>query len=155
MKGEIVMSITLPNNYYYTDEHIWLKVEDEVVRVGVTDHAQDELGDVVFAEISEVNEQAEAGETFGNVESVKTVSELYAPISGEIIEVNERLEDEPELINVSPYSEGWLIVIKPENLEEVSALMTAEQYFEFLKGVDEAYVNLNLAQINDVDLTKK
>lgn len=146
--------MTLPKDYYYTDEHVWLNIEDNLVRIGVTDYAQDELGDVVFAEISEAGETVKANDTFGNVESVKTVSELYTPINGEIVEVNNVLEDKPELINVSPYDKGWLIVIKPDNIEDVKALMTSEAYNDFLRGISEDHVALNLSHINDIDLTK-
>lgn len=146
--------MSLPEKYYYTDEHVWLNIEEDVVRIGVTDFAQDELGDVVFAEISEVGEKIKANDTFGNVESVKTVSELYAPIDGSIVKVNEDLEDQPELINLSPYDKGWLIVIKPNDVADVKKLMTRDAYADFLRGISEEHVTLNLSQINDIDLSK-
>lgn len=146
--------MALPETYYYTDEHIWLSVENNQVRIGVTDYAQDELGDVVFVEINEVGEKLKAEDSFGNVESIKTVSELYLPISGEIIEVNETLEDKPEKINTSPYDAGWLIVLKPNSLDDVEKMMTKDAYADFLKGINEAFISQNLGQINDIDLTK-
>lgn len=146
--------MALPKGYYYTDEHIWLSIEGDQVRIGVTDHAQDELGDVVFAEISELGTSIKANDTFGNVESVKTVSELYAPIDGDIIDVNSLLEDQPELINLSPYDQGWLIVIKPNNIIDVKKWMTYDVYSKFLSDLNEDHVTLNLSQINDIDLTK-
>lgn len=146
--------MALPKEYYYTDEHIWLSIEGDQVRIGVTDHAQDELGDVVFAEISELGTSIKANDTFGNVESVKTVSELYAPIDGDIIDVNSLLEDQPELINLSPYDQGWLIVIKPNNIIDVKKWMTYDVYSKFLSDLNEDHVTLNLSQINDIDLTK-
>lgn len=146
--------MVLPKEYYYTDEHIWLSIEEDVIRIGVTDHAQDELGDVVFAEISDIGTSIKANETFGNVESVKTVSELYAPIDGDIVEVNHLLEDQPEYINTSPYDQGWLIVVKPNDIQDVKKLMTRDEYSRFLSELSEAHVTQNLSQINDIDLTK-
>lgn len=125
--------MSLPKDLKYSDEHVWVKEEaGGSYRVGITDHAQDELGDIVFVELPEVEDELTAQDTFGSVESVKTVSELYAPISGDVVEVNEELEDSTELINQSPYDKGWILVVKPSDASELEKLMTAEKYQEFL-----------------------
>lgn len=118
----------LPKELKYSEEHEWVKVEGDKVRIGITDFAQSELGDIVFVELPEVGDELEANEPFGSVESVKTVSELYAPVSGKVVEVNEELDDSPELVNESPYEKAWMIVIEPSNRSELDKLMTAEQY---------------------------
>lgn len=120
--------MNLPSELKYTKEHEWVKVEGEQVKIGITDFAQSELGDIVFVELPEVGEEIKKDEPFGNVESVKTVSELFAPVSGEVVEINEALEDAPEQVNDSPYDEGWMIIVKPANPKEVDELLTAEQY---------------------------
>ncbi|WP_062354495.1 glycine cleavage system protein GcvH [Bacillus kwashiorkori] len=117
-----------PKELRYSEEHEWVKVEGDKVRIGITDHAQSELGDIVFVELPEVGEEITVNEPFGSVESVKTVSELYAPISGKIVEVNEELSDSPEFINESPYEKAWMIVVEPSDMGELEKLMTAEQY---------------------------
>lgn len=117
-----------PANLKYTKEHEWAKVEGDHVRIGITDFAQDQLGDVVFVELPEVGSEVEQNETFGVIESVKAVSDLYSPVSGEVIEVNQTLADSPELVNSGPYSNGWMIVVKMRNQEELNELLTAEQY---------------------------
>ena len=108
-------------------------MKENKVRVGITDFAQHELGDIVFVELPEVGTELKADESFGSVESVKTVSELYAPISGKIVEINEDLSDNPEFVNESPYEKAWMIVIEPSDVSEVDNLMTAEQYEEMTK----------------------
>ncbi|PLS02638.1 glycine cleavage system protein GcvH [Neobacillus cucumis] len=122
-----------PKELRYSEEHEWVKVEGEKVRVGITDFAQHELGDIVFVELPEVGAEISADEAFGSVESVKTVSELYAPVSGKVVEVNEDLSDSPEFVNDSPYEKAWMIVIEPTDLSEVDKLMTAEQYEAMIK----------------------
>ncbi|MGJ3204480.1 glycine cleavage system protein GcvH [Geobacillus thermoleovorans] len=117
-----------PKELRYTKEHEWVCVEGENVRIGITDYAQSELGDIVFVELPEVGAEVTANEPFGSVESVKTVSELYAPISGTVVEVNEALNDHPEYVNESPYDKAWMIVVKPNDLSEIDNLLTAEQY---------------------------
>ncbi|MGD6832478.1 glycine cleavage system protein GcvH [Bacillus haimaensis] len=117
-----------PKELRYSEEHEWVKVESEKVRIGITDFAQSELGDIVFVELPEVGDEISADEPFGSVESVKTVSELYAPISGKVVEVNEDLNDSPEFVNESPYEKAWMIVVEPTDAGEVDKLMTAEQY---------------------------
>ncbi|MEK3807277.1 glycine cleavage system protein GcvH [Metabacillus sp. SLBN-84] len=119
-----------PKELRYSEEHEWVKVEGDKVRIGITDFAQSELGDIVFVELPEVGDEIKADEPFGSVESVKTVSELYAPISGTVVEINEDLDDSPEFVNESPYEKAWMIVIEPSNAGDVDNLMTAEQYEE-------------------------
>jgi len=122
--------LSTPKDLRYSEEHEWVKVEGENVRVGITHFAQSELGDIVFVELPEVGDEVKADEPFGSVESVKTVSELYAPISGKVVEVNEVLSDNPEYVNESPYEKAWMIVVEPTNLADVEQLMTVEQYEE-------------------------
>jgi glycine cleavage system H protein len=117
-----------PKELRYSEEHEWVRVEGDKVRIGITDFAQSELGDIVFVELPEVGTEITANEPFGSVESVKTVSELYAPISGKVVEVNEELNDNPEFVNESPYEKAWMIVVEPSDLSEVDNLLTAEQY---------------------------
>ncbi|HWO94894.1 MAG TPA: glycine cleavage system protein GcvH [Bacillus sp. (in: firmicutes)] len=117
-----------PKELRYSEEHEWVKTEGNLVRVGITDFAQSELGDIVFVELPEVGATVQADEPFGSVESVKTVSELYAPISGKVVEVNEDLNDNPEFVNESPYEKAWMIVIEPSDAGAVDKLMSAEEY---------------------------
>lgn len=123
-----VFRMSLPKELRYSDEHEWVKEEGEKVRIGITDFAQSELGDIVFVELPEVGDEVTADEPFGSVESVKTVSELYAPITGKVVEVNEDLEDNPEYVNESPFEKAWMIVVEPSDRSEFDGLMTAEQY---------------------------
>ena len=125
--------MSIPKEFRYSKEHEWVKVEGEKVRIGITFFAQSELGDIVFVELPEVGDDLTVGEPFGSVESVKTVSELYAPISGKVAEINEELSDNPEFVNESPYGQAWMVVIEPTNLAEIENLMTAEQYEEMTK----------------------
>ena len=117
-----------PANLRYTKEHEWARQEGNRVVVGITDYAQKELGDVVFVELPEVGTTIEAMGTFGVVESVKAVSDLYAPVSGTIVEANTILEDQPELVNASPYGQGWMVVIEVANADEFQQLLTAAAY---------------------------
>jgi glycine cleavage system H protein len=126
-----VMSI--PKELLFSKDHEWVKVEGGKAQIGITDFAQGELGDIVFVELPEVGDVISAGEPFGSVESVKTVSELYAPIGGKVVEINEELTDSPEFVNESPYEKAWMIVIEPTDLSELESLMTAEQYEEMTK----------------------
>ena len=119
----------VPDNLNYTEEHEWLKVQkDGQARVGITDYAQDSLSDVVFVELPEVGEQFNRGDVMAVAESVKAASDIYAPISGKIVSVNEKLEESPELVNESPYEFGWMVLIKPEG--EVKGLLDAASYRE-------------------------
>ncbi|SFJ41639.1 glycine cleavage system H protein [Halobacillus dabanensis] len=120
--------MSLPKDLRYSEEHEWVKNEGEKVRVGITDFAQSELGDIVFVELPEVGDEIEADEPFGSVESVKTVSELYAPLSGKVVEVNEELEDSPEFVNESPYDKAWMVVVEPSDNAQVDNLMSPEEY---------------------------
>ena len=120
-----------PEELKYTEEHEWVLVEDDVITVGITDFAQDSLGDVVFVELPEVGARVEAGKAFGVVESVKAVSDIYAPVTGEVVEVNEELPDTPEILNTSPYEDGWMIKIKLSDPSELEDLLDADGYREF------------------------
>jgi glycine cleavage system H protein len=121
-----------PEELRYTKEHEWARLNGNRVTVGITDFAQEELGDVVYVELPQVGRTVEASGTFGVVESVKAVSDLYAPISGTIVEANTKLEDEPEMVNRSPYGEGWMIVMEATNLEEWQQLLTAVDYRAYI-----------------------
>jgi glycine cleavage system H protein len=120
--------MNVPNNLNYTKDHEWLKIEGDIATVGITDFAQGELGDIVFVEVS--GDSFDKEEVFGSVEAVKTVSDLFMPVSGDIIEVNEALESNPELVNSDPYGQGWMIKIKIKDLSEVASLLSADQYKE-------------------------
>lgn len=122
-----------PEELKYTEEHEWVLVENDVVTVGITNFAQDQLGDIVFVELPEVGDILEAGKTFGVVESVKAVSDVYAPVAGEVVAVNEALPDEPEALNNSPYDEGWLIKIKLTDPAVLDGLMNVTAYQEFVE----------------------
>ncbi len=125
-----------PEELKYTEEHEWVLVEEEIVTVGITDFAQDSLGDVVFVELPEVGTLVEIGKPFGVVESVKAVSDVYAPVSGEVVEVNEELPDAPEVINTSPYEDGWMIKIRLSDPAQLDDLLDAEAYQEFVAKQD-------------------
>lgn len=120
--------MTTPKELRYTKEHEWVKIKDGKAVVGITHFAQHELGDIVFVELPEVGDEIKAEDPFGSVESVKTVSELYAPISGKVVEINEELNDSPEYVNESPYEKAWMIILEPSDSSEVEKLMTAEEY---------------------------
>lgn len=121
-----------PEDLKYSKEHEWVKVDGGIVIIGITAHAQDELGDVVYVEAPEVGSSVDASGTFGVVESVKAVSDLYAPVSGKVIEVNSRLEEEPELINTDPYNEAWIIKVEMTDSSELDALLTSEEYSSYV-----------------------
>jgi len=123
----------VPKDLKYTREHEWAKQEGGRVRVGITAYAQDQLGDVVFVELPKVGAKVTASKAFGVVESVKAVSDLFAPVSGEVVEVNAELGQKPETVNADPYGNGWMIVVKPSTKAEWDQLLTAEQYEEFLR----------------------
>ncbi len=123
---------TIPDQLRYTDDHEWVEVEDDIATVGITDYAQGELGDVVYVELPEIGERAVQGKAFGLVEAVKTVADLYAPVSGEIVDVNHLLGKNPGLINQSPYEEGWIIKIKVKDESEMDNLMSAKGYADHI-----------------------
>ena len=120
--------MNIPDNLKYTKEHEWVRLEGDVAVVGITDFAQGELGDIVFVEVETVNETLDADEVFGTVEAVKTVSDLFLPVAGEIVEFNEAVEDDPALVNNDPYGEGWLIKVKVSNPADVDGLLDVEAY---------------------------
>ena len=122
-----------PEEYKYTEEHEWVLVEDQLVTVGITDFAQDALGDVVFVELPEVGTLLEAGKPFGVVESVKAVSDLFVPVSGTVKEINTSLEETPEIINSDPYENGWMLLVEMSDKSELDALLSAEDYQTFVK----------------------
>jgi glycine cleavage system H protein len=126
--------MNIPVDLKYTQDHEWIRVEGDVVTVGVTDFAQGELGDVVFVEIETEGEELDKGETFGTVEAVKTVSDLFMPVGGEVAEFNESLADDPELVNKDPYGEGWMIKIKVADTAELDALLSAGDYQKILEA---------------------
>ena len=123
-----------PTDRRYTSEHEWVKLEGDVAVVGITDFAQDQLGDVVYVELPKVGDRVEAMKPFGVVESVKTASDLFAPIGGSVAEVNDRLADEPQLVNDAPYESGWMIKIQPDDPAAIDNLMTAQQYADQVAG---------------------
>ncbi len=120
--------MNIPSNLKYTKDHEWVKVDGDTVTVGITDFAQSELGDIVYVEVETLDETLEADEVFGTVEAVKTVSDLFLPISGEIVAFNEALEDEPEKVNTDPYGEGWMIKIKVSDPNDINELMSDTDY---------------------------
>jgi len=120
--------MNVPENLFYTEDHEWIKVDGDIATVGITDYAQKELGDIVYVEVETVDENIEKGEEFGSIEAVKTVSDLFMPISGEVIEFNEKLEDDPELVNKDAFGEGWMIKIKISKPDEIKDLLDAKAY---------------------------
>ena len=126
----------IPGDLKFLDSHEWIKVDDNTAIVGISDHAQNELGEVVFVELPAIGDEFVLGDEAAVVESVKAASEVYTPISGEVIEVNDTLEESPELVNTSPYEEGWFFKLKvsDENLRSIDSLMTAEEYSSMLNG---------------------
>ena len=124
--------MNIPEKLMYTQDHEWVKVEDGVGTIGITDYAQGELGDVVFVDIPADISEVSSGDTFGSIEAVKTVSDLFAPVSGNIKEVNSKLEDEPELINSDPYGEGWIVKIELSDESQVKELMDSAAYKEHI-----------------------
>ncbi|WP_281185532.1 glycine cleavage system protein GcvH [Staphylococcus schleiferi] len=124
--------MAVPSELKYSKEHEWVKVEGQTATIGITDFAQSELGDIVFVELPEVEDELTEGETFGSVESVKTVSELYSPVSGKVIEVNEGLEDEPEAVNESPYEKAWMVKVELSDESQLDALLSADDYEQMI-----------------------
>jgi len=131
-----ISELNLPDDVRYAEDHEWARPEGDKVKVGINDYAQDQLGDIVFVELPQVGDTFKKDEEFGTVESVKAVSELYMPVGGEILAVNTVLEESPELVNESPYKDGWMLEVKPNNPDDWDALMTREIYLEMLKGVE-------------------
>lgn len=122
-----------PEELKYTEEHEWVLTEGELVTIGITDFAQDQLGDVVFVELPDEGATVEAGKVFGVVESVKAVSDIYCPISGEVVEINSELVDNPEILNTSPYEDAWMIKVQPSDSSQLDDLMDASAYQKFIE----------------------
>jgi glycine cleavage system H protein len=127
----------VPENLHYSKDHEWVRVEGDTAVVGISDHAQEQLGDVVYVELPKPGEEFTANESFGSVESVKAVSEVFTPVSGKVTEANDSLNDEPEKVNQDPYGEGWMIKIKMSSAGEVDSLLTAAEYEDFTKAESE------------------
>lgn len=126
--------MNFPQNVKYTKEHEWIRLEGDVAYVGITDYAQEQLGDIVFVDIPTEGETLEADEVFGTIEVVKTISDLFLPVAGEVLEQNSALEENPELVNKDPYGEGWLIKMKPANTGDLANLLDAEGYKAVVNG---------------------
>ncbi len=126
-----------PKDYRYTEDHEWIKVEGNIGTVGITDYAQKQLGDIVYVELPEVDDEFEKGDEVATIESVKAASPVIIPVSGKIVEINEELEDSPELVNQDPHGKGWFFKVELSNLSELDDLMTAEQYEEYIKSEGE------------------
>ena len=117
-----------PNELIYTEDHEWVKVEGDIATIGITDHAQSELGDIIFIEFPKINDQVEKTEPFGTIEAVKTVADLFAPLSGKILEINKTLEESPELVNSDAYGEGWIVKVSVDDLDQLNDLLSSENY---------------------------
>jgi len=126
--------MNLPSELKYTKDHEWIKIEGNVATVGITEFAQGELGDIVYVDVDTLDDTVEEGEIFGSVEAVKTVSDLFMPLTGEVTEFNEELEDEPELVNSDPYGKGWMIKIEMSDSAQIKNLIDAEAYKELIQG---------------------
>ncbi|QOD59970.1 glycine cleavage system protein GcvH [Polaribacter haliotis] len=126
--------MNIPSNLKYTKDHEWIKIEGNIATVGITDFAQGELGDIVYVDVDTLDDSVEEGEVFGSVEAVKTVSDLFMPLSGEVIEFNEALEDEPELVNSDPYEKGWMIKIDISDSSQIDDLLDAAAYKGLIEG---------------------
>ena len=131
-----IQDLNLPDDVRYAPDHEWARVEGDTVRVGLDDYAQDQLGDIVFVELPQVGDVFAQKAVFATVESVKAVSECYLPVGGEIVGVNQTLEDQPELVNASPYGDGWFVEVKPDDLSQMDSLMSNVQCRENLKGAE-------------------
>lgn len=129
-----INDLNLPDDVKYTKDHEWAKQDNDIVTIGINDYAQDQLGEIVFVELPEKGDTFSEGDEFGSVESVKAVSEMYIPISGEIVEINEALEDAPELVNESCYDNGWIIKVKADDVAQLDNLMDKPAYLDMLKG---------------------
>jgi glycine cleavage system H protein len=124
--------MNIPENIKYTKDHEWIRVEGDTSYVGITDYAQAELGDIVFIEVETLGEHLQQGDVFGTIEAVKTVSDLFLPVSGEIVEINSALQDSPDLVNKDPFGKGWIIKVKTDDVAELSSLLTPSQYKELV-----------------------
>jgi glycine cleavage system H protein len=129
-----ISELQFPDDLRYTEDHEWLRTDDGKAKIGITDYAQDQLGDIVFVELPRVGDTFQKGDEFGTVESVKAVSELFMPAGGEVVAVNDALEDAPEKVNAAPYREGWMLEVKLSDPGEADALMEKKAYLEMLKN---------------------
>lgn len=129
-----IKDLNIPDTVKYTKDHEWARKDNDLITIGINDYAQDQLGEIVFVELPEQGDTFARGDEFGSVESVKAVSEIYIPVSGEVVEINPELEDAPELVNESCYDDGWLIKIKPEDISQMDSLMEKGEYLDMLKG---------------------
>jgi len=128
-------ALILPDDIKYSQDHEWIRVEGDTFVIGITDYAQEQLGDIVYVEMPPAGTTFSQGDEFGTVESVKAVSELFLPVGGEVVKINANLEETPELVNQDPYAKGWMIEIKPEDPSEIDGLMDKGAYLEMLKGL--------------------
>jgi len=131
-----IEELFLPDDVRYTETHEWAREENETLVMGVNDYAQDQLGDIVFVELPEIGGTFDKGEEFGTLESVKAVSEIYMPVTGTIVAINEGLSEAPELVNQEPYNSGWMVEIEPDDPDDIHTLMTSNEYMEMLKGTE-------------------
>ncbi|MCP4705886.1 MAG: glycine cleavage system protein GcvH [candidate division Zixibacteria bacterium] len=125
--------MNIPSDLKYTKEHEWIKIDGNLATIGVTDFAQGELGDIVFVELPSVGDETKSGESFGTIEAVKAVSEIFSPLSGKIVEINELLEDDPMVINSEPYGDGWMVKIELSDSSELESLISSDEYQELIK----------------------
>lgn len=126
--------MNIPENLFYSDDHEWVRVEGDEAFIGITDFAQKELGDIVFVEVETIDEELDKGDTFGTIEAVKTVSDMFMPVGGTVLELNEQIEDNPEVINKDPYGDGWIIKIKLNDASELDAMLNYEAYKLSIEG---------------------
>lgn len=131
-----ISELKIPVDLFYTNDHEWVNRQEDNLRIGISDYAQDQLGEIVYVELPQPGDSFEKGAVFGTVESVKAVSEVYMPVSGEICEINETLEDNPEFVNQDPYGKGWMASIRPSDASDLDTLMNAEVYQEKLRGTE-------------------
>lgn len=131
-----INELNIPADFYYTEDHEWASRQGDNLRIGISDYAQDQLGEIVYVELPQPGDFFEKGTVFGTVESVKAVSEVYMPVTGEIQEINETLEDNPEFLNHDPYGKGWMVSIKPSDASDINTLMNAEVYLNKLRGTE-------------------
>ena len=129
-----INELNFPDDIRYAESHEWARPQGDTVKVGISDYAQDQLGDIVFVEMPEAGETFEKGAEFGTVESVKAVSELYMPVGGEVVAVNTALDDSPEMVNNTPYTDGWMIEVKPDDPAQLDSLLTKDAYLKSLQG---------------------
>ena len=125
--------MSIPKELKYTKEHEWVTIDNNIATIGITDHAQGQLGDIVFVELPELESKISQDDTFGVVEAVKTVADLFAPVSGSIVEINNKLEESPDLINSDPYGSGWIIKVSVDSLEEYNNLLSSDDYMDFIE----------------------